>query len=137
MDNSTETPGERLLNYNHSRLIAVLDAPADVQRAVGELTSAGFAEALDVHDGAAGARLVDFDGTESGAIGRVSHALHQLTVEGDHMQRYERELLAGRSLIVLRTQDAEHSRRALDILKAHHGHFINEFKLLTVEMVQP
>lgn len=137
MDTSTETAGARLLNYGHSRLVAVFDAPANVQQAVDDLTAAGFAEAFDVHDGAAGARLIDFSGTESGPIGRMSHALHQLTVEGDHMQRYERELLAGHSLIVLRTQDADHSRRALEILRARQGHFINEFTLLTVEMVQP
>jgi hypothetical protein len=137
MHSSTTTAGERLLDYSHSRLVAVIDAPKDVQATVDDLRAAGFAESFDVHCGSAGARLIDFSGSEHGTLGRISHALHTLTVEGAHMDHYERELVAGHCVIMVRTDSAERRQRGLDILTAHGGRFINQFSLLTVETVQP
>jgi hypothetical protein len=126
MDSSTTTAGDRLLDYAHSRLVAVFDSHADIQATVDALTSAGFDKSLDVHCGVADSRLIDFSGTEHGPLARLGHALHLLTVEGEYMQQYEHELLSGHCLVMVRTESAERRHRALEILKAHGGHFINQ-----------
>lgn len=137
VDNNDSGAGERLLDYGHSRLVAVFDSPADVQAAVGDLTSAGFTASIDVHCGVEGARLIDFSGDEHGPLERMNHALHHLTVEGDHMDHYESELRAGHCIIMVRTPDVERRKDAVNILTAHAGHFINQFAVWTVETVQP
>jgi hypothetical protein len=137
MDREASTSGERLLDYTHARLVAVIDAPKDVADTVKDLRSAGFAKAFDVHCGAAGARLIDFEGTEHGPLARLSHALHTLTVEGAHMEHYEKALLEGHCVVMVRTDTAERRQCGLDILTAHGAHFINQFSLLTVETVVP
>ena len=135
MDTSTTTAGERLLDYSRSRLVAVFDSQADIQATVDDLTAAGFAKSFDVHCGVGDSRLIDFSGTEHGPLARLSHALHLLTAEGEYSQQYERELLAGHCLVMVRTEGAERRHRALEILRAHGGHFINQFGFWTVETV--
>jgi hypothetical protein len=137
MNPDTTPAGEGLLDYAHSRLVAVFDAHDRVDAAVAALASAGFAESFDVQCGVAGARLIDFSGRDHGPLARLSHALHELTAEGSHMQHYERELNDGHCVITVRTKDADHRQRALDILVAHQGHFINQFGTWTVETLQP
>ena len=137
MDDPETTAGERLLDYKHSRLVAVFDSQPDLQAAIDDLTAAGFAASFDVHYGAAGARLVDFSGNEHGPLTRLNHALHLMTLEGEYMQRYERELLEGHCLIMVRTDSADRRQRALEVLKAHHGHFMNQFGFWAVETVEP
>ena len=66
----------------------------------------------------------------------MSHALHHLTVEGDHMHHYERELLAGHCIVMVRTNGADEEQSALEIVRAHNGHFINQFGYWAVETVQ-
>ena len=137
MSSESTTAGERLLDYTYSRLIGVFDSQSDVQGAVDDLTATGFAKSFDVHCGVADARLIDFSGTEHGPLARLSHALHLLTAEGAFMQEYERALQAGHCLIMVRTEGPERRQRALDILKAHGGHFINQFGFWAVETVHP
>ena len=129
--NPTTTAGERLLDYNHSRLVAVLDSCAAAQAA-----AAGFTQSFDVHCGTAGARLIDFDGSQHGPLARMSHALHHLTVEGEHMHHYESELQAGHCIVMVRTKGADERHRALAIVNAHGGHFIKQFGYWAVETVQ-
>ncbi len=137
MTDSTSTAGERLMDYSHSRLVAVFNTQPDVQATANDLAAAGFAKSFDVHCGPAGARLIDFSGEEHGPLARLSHALHHLTVEGAHMERYEDELLAGHCVMMVLTDGAERRQRAQDILTAHGGHFMNQFGPLMVETIQP
>lgn len=136
MESPTTTAGERLLDYNHSRLVAVLNSSTAAEAASADLTSAGFTQSFDVLCGTAGARLIDFDGSHHGPLARMSHALHHLTVEGEHMHHYEQELLAGRWIVMVRTRSADERHRALAIVNAHGGHFVNQFGYWAVETVQ-
>jgi hypothetical protein len=52
------------------------------------------------------------------------------------MEWYERELQAGHCLIVVLTPDDAQRKKALDILTAHSGRFIDHFKVWTVETVK-
>lgn len=137
MNTSKTSAGERLLDYTHSRLVAVFDSTADVEAARQDLTASGFVGAFDVHCGTEGAQGIDFDGTEHGPLARVSHALHTLTVEGAHMQNYERELQAGHCVVIVVTKGDQDSQSALGILETHHGRFINRFGFWAVETVHP
>jgi hypothetical protein len=131
------TTGERLLDYAHSRLVGVFDSPADVQAVTDDLTASGLDGAFDVYHGAEGARRIDFSGSEHGPLARVSHALHTLTVEGAHMEHYERELLAGHSIVMVLTKSEAHAGTALRIFEAHRARFINQFGFWSVESIRP
>ncbi len=73
--------------------------------------------------------------SEHGPLARISHAFHHLTVEGEHMHHYQRELLAGYCIVMVRTKDADERQRALAVVSAHAGHFINQFGYWAVETV--
>lgn len=131
-------PGStKLLDYTHSRLVAVFDSRAEIQAATRDLTVAGFGAAVEVHCGAGDARGIDFRGTEQGPMARVSHALHTLTAEGAHMEHYERELLAGNCIVIVVTKSDDEASNALRIVEAHGGRFINQFGFWAVETVHP
>lgn len=133
----TATSGERLLDYAHSRLVGVFDSPADVQAAIDDLVASGFDGAFDVHHGAEGAHHIDFSGDRHGPLARVSHALHSLTVEGAHMEHYERELLAGHSVLMVLTKSDLHAESARRVFEAHRARFINQFGFWSVETIRP
>ncbi len=137
MDSQTTTAGERLLDYSHSRLVAVLDARVDAQAVIDDLIHAGFTKSLDMVCGVEGARLIDFNGSHHGPLARLSHALHHLTVEGEYMHQYEEALKAGHCLVTVRTRNQGERERALELVLAHGGHFINQFAWWTVETVAP
>lgn len=137
MERREQLSGERLLNYGRARLVAVFDSPSGLQSAIEQLTEAGLAKLFDAQCGIAGARLIDFSGENHGYLGSLSHSLHHLTVEGEYMDRYERELQAGRCIITVQTHGLEDRNRILDILKNSGGHYINHFGLWAVETVQP
>ena len=137
MEPCEQISGERLLNYGHERLVSVFNSPSDLQSAIEQLTSAGLAKLFDAQCGIAGARLIDFSGENHGYLGSLSHTLHHLTVEGEYMHRYERELQAGHCIITVHIHGLEDRNRILEILKNSGGHFINHFGLWAVETVQP
>jgi hypothetical protein len=137
MSHPTSAAGERLMDYSQSRLVAVFNTHPDVQATASDLEAAGFAQSFDVHCGPAGARLIDFSGEEHGPLARLSHALHQLTIEGAHMEHYEHALQAGHCVIMVMTDGAERRQRAQEILVAHGGQFVNQFGPLMVETIEP
>ena len=126
---------DRLLDYNHSRLVAVFDTCPD-QETLDELTDAGFAQSFDVHCGRDGARLIDFSGTEHGLLARLSHTLRHMTDEGDLMHQYERALSDGHCVVMVLTPGPDHRELAEGILRAHGAHFMNQFGIWTVETVE-
>ena len=137
MESCETNPGERLLDYSHDRLVAVFDLASGLESAVEQLISAGFANVFDAQCGPAGARLIDFSGETHGHLGRLSHALHHLTTEGEYMHRYERELQAGHCIITVHTHGLQDRNRILDILKNNGGHYINHFGIWAVDTVHP
>jgi hypothetical protein len=135
MQGSAAAAGERLLNYYQDRVVAVFDSQSNLQTAIDELISSGFAQLFDAVCGTAGARLIDFSGENRGYLARMSHALHHMTVEGDYMDRYERELQAGHCIITVETKSDERRERAQEILHTHGAHFINHFGVWAVEAI--
>lgn len=135
MTNPTSADGTRLLDYGHSRLVAVFDTSTEAQAATDELTACGLGEAFDVHCGQEAARRIDFSGADHGPLARMSRALHTLTAEGTHMEHYERELQAGHCVVIAATKNDDDARTALRVFEAHGGHFINQFDFWTVETV--
>jgi len=128
------TPIDRLLDYTHSRLVAVFDT-CPTREALDALADAGFAQSFDVHCGHDGARLIDFSGTEHGVLAQMSHALRHMTDEGDLMHGYERALSEGHCVVMVLTPDSDTRQLADGILRAHGGHFMNHFGIWTAETV--
>jgi hypothetical protein len=54
-----------------------------------------------------------------------------------HATRHEREMLAGHFGIGVAARDKDDREKALQILKSHHGHFINFYGPLTMEILKP
>ena len=107
MTNPATSPIDRLLDDNHSRLVAVFDTCPE-QAILDELTDAGFEKSFDVHCGGDGARLIDFSGTEYGLLARISHALRHLTDEGEIMHHYESALAVGHCGVMVLTPGPDH-----------------------------
>ncbi len=135
MTTPATSPIDRLLDYNHSRLVAVFDACPE-QQTLDELSAAGFEKSFDVHCGSDGARLIDFSGTEHGLLARISHTLRHMTDEGDLMHHYERALAAGQCVVMVLTPGSDRRALAEGILRAGGGHFMNQFGIWSVETVE-
>jgi hypothetical protein len=126
--------------YPTNRVVGVINDVGDVQSALRDLKAAGF----QVHDirvltGEAGAHRIDVRGDEHGLLAHVVRSVQELlgSYETRHETRYEEELLAGHFGIGVIARDAVDRDKARQILKAHHGHFVNYYGRWAVEYLEP
>jgi hypothetical protein len=119
-----------------NRVMAVIDDEMEAQVAVETLERAGVPEReLAAHSGAEGAREIDADGLHGGGIKQALRALQRLTVEGDHLRRYEVELARGHLVVDVAVHGRQERDSVVHILRSHGAHFINAYGQWAVESV--
>ena len=128
-----------LLTYQENSLIGIIDAYAEAKAALNDLSEAGFAEDdLGILCCAEGAKLVDADGSEHGLWGKIAAVVREFgDVDNEQKRQHERELRAGHFLIAVRAEEENARQKALGILQAHGGHFINFYSPWQVKGMVP
>ena len=126
-------------DFGTNKVVGVIDDVAKVDAARAALTSIGITDAMiEVFCGLEGERNLDLKGESHGFLDHISRIFeHVRLVDGSHMDRYEKELLAGHCVIQVYTGDSEAREQAKDLLKASGAHFINAYTAWTTEVLVP
>ena len=125
--------------FGTSKVVGVIDDKANVDAARVALTSIGITDAMiEVFCGLEGERNLDLKGESHGFLDHISRIYeHSLLVDGLHMDRYDKELLAGHCVIQVYTSDSEVREQAKELLKSGGAHFINAYTQWTTEVLVP
>ncbi len=132
---NTKHNGHGLRNLTN-RVMAVIDDAGNAQAAVETLERVGIAEReLADLSGIEGMRQVDAEGVHSGGLTHALRALQRLSIEGDHLRRYEAELASGHHVVDIRVHGSGNRESIVKILRGHGAHFINAYGQWTIERV--
>jgi hypothetical protein len=137
METSTPHQPSVQLSYPTDKLIGIIDAMPDAERARQELLGAGFApDAIGVQHGTQAAeRTVHY--TDLDPFPQLARLLHVHSIEHEQAVVYEQALRQGQSVIAVYAPEAVACSRALSIMEAHNGHYINFYSKWTIEALKP
>ena len=126
------------LGSARGRLLAVFDTPAaaaDAARAIEALGASS--DAIEVFTGDDGAAAFDGSGAGHGLLGRLYRAIQfTLVDQTPDFAYYEAAVRLGRAVLSVKPGNEAHMRQIADVLRAHGGHFINNFGLFTTEELE-
>ncbi len=119
-----------------NRVIAVIDDAGNAHDAVETLGRVGIPE-REMADlsGPEGVHQVDAEGAHSGGLIHALRALQHLSVEGDHLRRYEAELASGHHVVDVHVHVGGDWDSIVQVLRNHGAHFINAYGQWTIERV--
>jgi hypothetical protein len=126
--------------YPTNKVVGIIDDVSDAQAALRDLKAAGFtADHIQVLTGEEGAHRLDPKGDEHGPLAHIVRSTQQLL--GDYeiqdATRHAQELLAGHFGIGVTAHYEDERDKARQILKVHHGHFINFYSPWMMENLEP
>ena len=125
----------RFLGSARGRLLAVLDTDEAAGAAVEALTESGIEPArIEIFTGDDGAAAFDSSGGRHGTGARFLRTLQfTLMDQMPDFAYYEAAARQGRSVVSVRAKNEAEMREAVDTLRTHGAHFINQFGLFTTE----
>ena len=125
----------RFLGSARGRLLAVLDTDEAARAAVAALTESSIEPAqIEIFTGDDGAAAFDSSGGRHGPGARFLRTLQfTLMDQMPDFAYYEAAARQGRSVLSVRARNEAEMRRAVDTLREHGAHFINQFGLFTTE----
>ena len=126
--------------YPTNKVVGIIDDARDAQAALHDLREAGFTDSqIRVLTGKEGAHRIDPRGDQHGLLAHMLRSTQKALgdYEIQHATRHEEEMLAGHFGIGVAIHDKGDFDKALKILKSHHGHFINFYGALIMEMLKP
>jgi hypothetical protein len=125
----------RFLGSARGRLLAVLDTDEAARVAIQALTESGIEPArIEIFTGDDGAAAFDSSGGRHGPRARFLRTLQfTLMDQMPDFAYYEAAAREGRSVLSVRARNEAEMRRAVDTLREHGAHFINQFGLFTTE----
>jgi hypothetical protein len=128
-------PKPELLGSARGRLLAVIDSEVALATATEALEAAGIPRAaLEVFSGEDGAAAFDASGGRHGPLARILRTIQfTLMDQMPDFAYYEAAAREGRQVLSIRPKGDTQLRRAVAVLRANGGHFINHFGLFTTE----
>jgi hypothetical protein len=125
----------RFLGSARGRLLAVLDSDEAVRAAVAALEASGIEPArIEIFTGDDGASAFDSSGGRHGPAARLLRTLQfTLMDQMPDFAYYEAAARQGRSVLSVRARNEAEMRKAVETLRRHGAHFINQFGLFTTE----
>jgi hypothetical protein len=125
----------RFLGSARGRLLAVLDSDEAAETAIRALEEIGIPmDRLEIFTGDDGAAAFDSSGGRHGPGARFLRTLQfTLMDQMPDFAYYEAAAREGRSVLSVRARNEAEMRRAVDTLRKHGAHFINQFGLFTTE----
>lgn len=127
----------RPLTVAANRIFAVIDDPDDLERAVTALAGASSTAPPKVLCCEAGLQRIDSTGDRGGPLHRAIRLGQRITLEGDHMQRYEDEIQKGHYVLEIDAPPVDERGKLVELLQSHRGHFINAYSRWTTESLAP
>ncbi len=135
---SAHQPAE-LLHYPTNHVVAVVDTPEQLERAVAALKRAGFPESeVVVGCGKELADALDASPGRSGLAGLVIRIAERFGVSHNETalkDRYEEALREGKIVVSVPASSQERKAQAAEILEADGAHFINFLGRFAIEVM--
>ena len=130
------TADDEFLTYPIHNVVGVFDDRTAARAAVDELISHGFAEKDIVrYHGTAGEEKIDFEGTRHGSLTTLIRALQHIGPDRTYLDRYEKYLHAGDSIVMVRVATKGRRQSAADVIHKHTVHRVTYFGLFMIEEV--
>jgi hypothetical protein len=125
----------RFLGSARGRLLAVLDTDEATEAAIRALEEIGIPrDRLEVFSGDDGASAFDGSGGRHGPAARMLRTIQfTLMDQMPDFAYYEAAARQGRSVLSVRARNEAEMRKAVETLRVHGAHFINQFGLFTTE----
>jgi hypothetical protein len=125
----------RFLGSARGRLLAVLDTSEATEAAIRALEEIGIPkDRIEIFIGDDGASAFDGSGGRHGPAARMLRTLQfTLMDQMPDFAYYEAAARQGRSVLSLRARNEAEMRNAVETLRTHGAHFINQFGLFTTE----
>jgi hypothetical protein len=125
----------RFLGSARGRLLGVLDTDEAAETAIRALEAIGIPrDRLEIFTGDDGASAFDGSGGRHGPAARMLRTLQfTLMDQMPDFAYYEAAARQGRSVLSVRARNEAEMRKAVDTLRGHRAHFINQFGLFTTE----
>jgi hypothetical protein len=128
---------DRFYRYPMQRIVAVIDDDAGLRTALSALEQLGVDVAkVNVLTGPEGARLLDRFGTGHGLRGRLLRLAQRGAFEGNALQAHERALKEGRHVVFVPARGKERSSGVADALRVAGGHYLLNFRMWSIEVLQ-
>ena len=127
------------IGYPRDHTLAAFRDPTDAARAAAALTAAGIPDAdVQVLRGEEGARRLDGTGAGHGRVARTRRLVaFTLMDQAPDMAWYERAVLDGGAVVMVRVRDDARKSIVVARLREHGGHFINHYgRFATEELVR-
>jgi hypothetical protein len=125
----------RFLGSARGRLLAVLDTDEAAETAIRALEEIGIPpDRLEIFTGDDGASAFDGSGGGHGPAARMLRTLQfTLMDQMPDFAYYEAAARQGRSVVSVQARNDPEMRKAVETLREHGAHFINQFGLFTTE----
>jgi len=123
------------LGSARGRLLAVFDVASEAAAAATEIEALGVPpDRIETFAGDDGASAFDGSGVHHGVFGRLYRAIQfTLVDQAPDFTYYEAAARTGRVVLSVRSKGDKEMRRAVDVMRAHGGHFINYFGSFATE----
>jgi hypothetical protein len=111
------------------RLLAVFDRRSEADAAVAALVAAGFDRAtIELFEGPEDAAAFDASGRRRGIVGRLYRIIEfSWADQAPDFAWYEAAVRSGRVVLSVRARGQGLVRKAMEIVVANGGHFVNHF----------
>lgn len=117
-------------------LIAAFHDVESMKLAIRELKDNGFApDDIRSFVGQEGIEQMDFDGSVNGSMAELLRSLQRLGPDRTYLERYEKFMKDGDSLLMVRAPKEERKQVAADIMRKHSPHRVTYFGMLVIEEV--
>lgn len=126
--------------YPFNKVVGIINRVRDVKAALDDLKVAGFpAKNIEVLSGKEDAARIDAAGVKHGRLERIVRLTQKVLgdYEIEHATRHENEIKAGHFGIGVSAPRRAQREKVRQILKAHHGHFINFYGPWAMERLEP
>jgi hypothetical protein len=131
------TPSNEFLSYPTNKVVALLDDPDSVRRAIADLVRDGFDEdEIHVLSGSKGAARLDLDGRHHGFRARLYRWVERLSDTTDWLERHSLHLAGGGFGLTV-PADKNRKAQAADILGRHGAHDSAYFGAVSWEVLDP
>jgi hypothetical protein len=123
------------LGSARGRLLGVFDSPSEATAAMAEIEALGVPrDRIEAFAGDDGASAFDGSGVHHGLFGRLYRAIQfTLVDQAPDFTYYEAAARTGRVVLSVRSKGDKQMRQAVEVMRAHGGHFINYFGSFATE----
>jgi len=130
------TAEDEFLTYPIHNVVGVFNDRDTARAVVAELISHGFAEKDIVrYHGTEGEDKIDFEGTRHGTLSAMIRALQHIGPDRTYLDRYEKYLHAGNSIVMVRVMTKGRKQSAAEVMHKHAVHRVTYFGLFMIEEV--